>query len=80
MLSDLIDGERLSGHRSKTRGYPEILIYDGQGAGHGSMMCSIQGFHWAEVKMKQNKTELWFEGRTCISISGGILQYGDAEE
>lgn len=62
------DGERLSG-------FPEILIADGERPGGGSLMCSIQCFHWADVVVKGGTTELWFENKTCLTIPNGIVQY-----
>jgi hypothetical protein len=74
-MRKVIDGERLSGHGDGSGEYPEILISDGIGAGTGSMICSIQSFHWADVVVKGGKTELWFENRLCLSIPNGIVEY-----
>ena len=75
MLRKVIDGERLSGHGNAAVGYPEILIYDGIGAGQGSMICSIQSFHWADVVVKGGQTELWFENGVCLAIPEGLVEY-----
>ena len=40
-------------------------------------MCSIQSFHWADVVIKGDTTELWFENKFCLSIAHGIMQYGE---
>ena len=69
----VIDGERLSGHG--TSGYPEIIIRDGKGPGGGSMICSIQSFHWAEVVVNGDTTELWFENKLRLAIGDGIVVY-----
>lgn len=49
-----------------------IEIFDGIGAGLGKSMCSIDAFHFADVREKGYKTELWIEGRSCITVGGGI--------
>jgi hypothetical protein len=77
MLRKVIDGERLSGHGNAAVGYPEILIYDGVGVGGGSLICSIRGFHSADVVVKGAGTELWFENRVCLAIPEGIVKYAE---
>lgn len=71
------DGERLSGHGNATEGYPEIFILDGKGPGGGSLICSIESFHWADVEVKDGTTELWFEGKLCLAVSDGIVVYAE---
>lgn len=66
MLREVISGERLTGHRSGSGRHPEISIYDGIGAGKGSCICVIQGFHWATVFEKGATTELLFENKTSL--------------
>jgi hypothetical protein len=73
MLKPVTQGERFSGHGNEKDGYPEIIIYDGQGEGNGSMMFSIQHFHSCEVNIMENTTELWFENKTCLRISGSVV-------
>jgi len=60
----VIDGERLTGHGDVSGGYPEIVIYDGVGAGEGAAICTIGGFHWADVAV-----------RTRLAISSGVVEY-----
>jgi len=74
------DGERLSGHGNPVIGYPEIYVCDGKGPGGGSMMFAIVSFHWADVVVKGNRTELWFENKQRVVISDGIVQYAEAHE
>jgi len=76
-MRQVIDGERLSGRRNSSGSYPAIYILDGQGPGGGSMMCSIQSFHWAEVAVKGETTELWFENKLCLAIPDGIVEYAE---
>ena len=75
MLRNVIDGERLSGHGSAAEGFPEIVIYDGIGAGNGSMICSIESFHWVTVKVKGRTTELWFENKVCLAVPNAVVRY-----
>ena len=75
------DGDRLTGHCVGGGDYPELLVYDGQGPGGGSLMFSMGSFHWCGVHITRNhKTELWFENKTSVTVSGGIVMYapGDA--
>ena len=74
------DGERLSGHGNPLIGYPEIYVYDGKGPGGGSMMFAIVSFHWADVVVKGDRTELRFENKQRVVISGGIVQYAEVDE
>jgi hypothetical protein len=71
------DGERLSGHGNAEKGYPEILILDGNGPGGGSLICSIESFHWADAVVKDGTTALWFEGKLCLAVSSGIVMYAE---
>ncbi|HEX4273980.1 MAG TPA: hypothetical protein VHZ74_01430, partial [Bryobacteraceae bacterium] len=73
----VIDGEKLSGHRNDRGQYPDICISDGKGPGGGSMLFSIQSFHWADVVVKGNTTELWFENKMCLAIPDGVVQYAE---
>lgn len=71
------DGERLSGHGNETEGYPEIDIFTGKGPGGGALLCGIESFHWVDVKVKGATTELWFENKVCVAVSGGLVTYGE---
>jgi hypothetical protein len=80
MMRQVVDGERLSGHGTQESGYPEILIFDGIGVKDGSLICSIQSFHTANVVVKGTTTELWFEwfeSRLCLVIPDGIVKYAE---
>jgi hypothetical protein len=79
-MRKVINGERLSGHGTVSGGYPEICILDGVGLNGGSMICSIQSFHCAEVAVNGQATELSFEDTTCLSIQHGIVMYADGRE
>lgn len=69
------DGEQLSGHRSGSGDFPEIHIYDGLGAGDGSCMFSIVGFHFVDVMVHDHTTTLSFEGKLPVKVFGGIVKY-----
>lgn len=69
----MVDGERLYGRMKGEVDYPEITVYDGQGPGGGAWMFSIRGFKWADVVLKGSTTELRFENKTRVTISGGIV-------
>jgi hypothetical protein len=75
-MRDVVGGETLSGHGAGGD-YPELLIYDGLGAGSGSMMFVIGGFHNCTVTIRDDATTLVFEGRLPVTIHGGIVQYSD---
>jgi hypothetical protein len=75
-MRQVVDGERLSGHGRGPDGYPEIVVLDRH---KGSAMCSIQGFHWATVKVTGASTKLWFEDKTCLTVSGGTVEYAGNE-
>jgi len=77
MMREVIDGERLSGHGSVAAGYPEICIRDGIGVGGGALICSIQYFHWVDVSVTGEGTELSFEDKACVAIRNGIVLYAD---
>jgi hypothetical protein len=77
----VIHGERLSGHGDETIGRPEIIVFDGE---QGSMLFSIESFHWADVKVTKRPdpengpdtvTELCFQGKTSVVIVDGFVQY-----
>jgi hypothetical protein len=70
LMRDVVDGETLSGHRTED-GYPELMIYDGQGAGRGSMICTIRSFHNSAVRIEKGTTTLIFESRFPIKFHGG---------
>lgn len=74
-MRQVIDGERLSGHRNGSGHDPVIYVADGIGEGGGSMICAIQSFHWADVIVSGDMTELVFEGKVRLAISSGIVQY-----
>ena len=48
------DGDRLTGHCVGGGDYPELLVYDGQGPGGGSLMFSMGSFHWCGVHITRN--------------------------
>ena len=78
MRRSVIDGERLSGHRQPGAvGYPQIDVRDGEGLGGGSRLFSIDSFHWADVVVNGDTTELWFENKVCVTISDGLVQYSE---
>lgn len=79
-MREVINGERLSGHRSPTGEHPEISVYDSIGAGKGSLICSIQCFHWATVFQNGATTELLFENKTCLAVRNGMVWYADGME
>jgi len=75
---NVVDGERLSGHRRQgAEDYQIIHILDGNGPGGGSLIFSIACFHWADVVVSGSTTELWFKGGTCFAISDGIAKYAE---
>ena len=80
-MRQVIDGERLSGHKDEASGrFPTIIISD---LPHGTVTCAIESFHWAEVTVKGDTspvTELQFENGTCITVSDGIVEYDEAAE
>jgi hypothetical protein len=72
----VIHGERLTGH-GRDGIYPSILINDldrPEGV-PGALMCAIESFHWAQVEVKGNDTTLIFEGKTRLTVSGGVVEY-----
>jgi hypothetical protein len=77
-MRNVINGERLSGHRTGAgTTYPEILILDRPE--YGSMICTIESFHWADVTIKGKTIELCFEGKVDLAIRGGVVQYAESE-
>jgi hypothetical protein len=74
----VVDGESLTGHGGRIGEYPEIHICSGQGPGGGALMCAIAAFHWANVKIRRNKVELWIEGKTRIVIEHAVVLYAPA--
>jgi len=74
---DVRDGERLSGHPKSPGEFPEIHVLDGVGPGGGSLMFGIQSFHWADVAISGDTTDLAFEGRVRVRVVGGSVQYLD---
>lgn len=76
-IREVRNGERLSGHGTVKGGYPEISVNDGKGPGGGSMLFTIVSFHWADVVVNENTTELWFENRQRVAIHGGLVQYAE---
>src|SRR5579863_8912232 len=79
-LRQVKDGERLSGQGNKQDGYPSILISDGQGAGRGALICSLESFQWVNVVKRSGKVELWFEGYFYLVIPEGIVSYHNPAE
>ena len=74
MEKQVTQAERLTGHYVADH-YPPIGIYDCIGAGNGSLICSIQSFHYCDVEVTGIKTTLVFEGKTRLEISDGIITY-----
>lgn len=82
MMKRVRDGERLSGHlKPGCQNAPEIHILEGHGHSGGTLICTIRSFRWAEVSIGVNLTgeiiELLFEGKTCLQIAGGMVEYSD---
>jgi hypothetical protein len=38
------------------------------------------GFHWADVVVEGEAIELWFEGRVCLAVPDGVVEYAAATE
>ena len=72
----VVNGERLSGH-STTNEYPELYVRTDEGPGGGAMICTIEAFHWVRVQVRGETTTLWFEDRTCLEVTGGIVEFYD---
>lgn len=68
----VVDGERLSGHGDEATGYPEIHVSDKP---DGSLLFTIGAFHWADVAVRGDVTELFFEGRRVV-LSDAFVEYG----
>jgi hypothetical protein len=80
MMRLIVNGDTLSRHRnpdSTTDEYPELFVFTGEGPGGGALICSIQGFHWCRVKVRGGTTTLWFEDRTRLEVTSGIVKYYD---
>jgi hypothetical protein len=41
------------------------------------MICTIEAFHWVRVQVRGETTTLWFEDRTCLEVTGGIVEFYD---
>jgi len=52
-------------------------VLDGVGPGGGFLMFGIQSFHWADVAISGDTTDLAFEGRVRVRVVGGSVQYLD---
>ena len=81
MERNVVDKEMLSGD-GKGRRNPEIAVYDTADSDEGSLMFAIHNFLSAEVHIDEDagETELMFERKTSVRISGGVVMYQYAEE
>lgn len=58
-MRPVVDGETVSGIGTVLNGaptFPELLIFDGIGAGNGRLVCAVTTFHKADIAVKGVRT------------------------
>jgi len=70
---ELVNGDRISGHGREDVGYPELIVKTAPEK--GSMLFTIESFHWADVRIDGDKTTLTFEGLVPVTLEGAHVQY-----
>lgn len=80
----VVDGETVSGYSKDHPNVPELLVFDGIGAGNGRLICAITSFHQASVTVRSDGgIELLMGHREVpqtpvgLTVTNGIVLYSD---